>query len=65
MQIPLSRTEYETLEKLAKHHGLTVDQAASLSILYFFEEHDVEMLEQAKKVVTPQVLQAFERMEAK
>jgi hypothetical protein len=65
MKLPLSKAEYKVLEDLATKHGLTVDQGAQLSILCFFKRHDLKLLDHAKKHVDSQVLQAFERGEAK
>lgn len=61
MELPLSETEYRSLEKAAKEDGLTVDQEAQLALLYFFKEHDQKLLEEAKKIVAPEVLRVFEK----
>jgi len=61
MRLPLSKAEYAALEKLAKEHGLTVDQEAQVALLYFFKKYDLTLFDMAKKHVDPETLQVLER----
>lgn len=65
MKLPLSKAEYKLFQKLAEKDGLTVDQEVQVALLHYFKKHDLTIFDMAKKHVDPEVLQAFERVEAK
>jgi len=61
MKLPLSKAEYKALARVAKHEGLTVDQAAQLAILNYLKERGVPLLAEVKKCTDPEVLKVFEK----
>ena len=60
-EIQLSEEEYANLERLAKEHNITVDEAMEVAILLFFHEADVKYYDEAKQALKPHVLKVVEQ----
>lgn len=64
-EIQLSDEEYANLERLAKKHNITVDEAMWVACLVFFNATSPKIFEDAKKIAAPHVLKvAEEQIEA-
>lgn len=61
VRIDLPKRERKLLGELCEETGLTLDQGLALAMLYFFEKHDQELFEKAKRGVDPAVVHVFEK----